>query len=121
MKNKYANTGPLRALRAAHFSWKGFKAAYKHEEAFRQEVFLFIILTPVAFWLGENGVEVAIMVGSMVLILITELLNTGIENVVDRIGTEYHKLSGRAKDIASAAVFISLANFWLMWGLVLLY
>ena len=109
------------AIKAAKFSWQGFKAAFSHEEAFRQEIFLFLILAPIGFWLGDTGIEKAILIGSLVLVLIIELLNTGVEVAIDRIGMEKHELSGRAKDIGSAAVFISLANVWLMWTLVLFF
>ena len=81
---------------------KGFRSTYKNEEAFRQEVLLLIILAPLGLWLGDNGVEKALLVGPLLIVLIVELLNSAIESVVDRISTENHKLSGRAKDQGSA-------------------
>jgi diacylglycerol kinase (ATP) len=109
-----------RLYHATIYSWQGFKAAYKSEEAFRQEVFLCIVLLPLGFYLGQNGVERAILIGAVLLIPIVELLNTGIEVLTDRVGTEHHKLSGRAKDIGSAAVLLSLINATVVWGLVLI-
>ena len=85
-------------------SLKGFKATWLHEEAFRQEVMLFIFAAPLGLWLGKTVVEKALLLGSILLVLIVELLNTGIEIVVDRISFERHELSGRAKDVGSAAV-----------------
>ncbi len=108
-----------RVFRAFHFSIKGLRAAFRKEAAFRQELLLVLLALPLALWLGDSGVERALMAGSAMLVLIVELLNTGIENVVDRIGPERHKLSGRAKDMGSAAVFVALVNAALVWGLVL--
>ncbi|HUL12374.1 MAG TPA: diacylglycerol kinase [Methylococcaceae bacterium] len=113
-------TGLARILAAFSNSMKGFAAAWRCEEAFRQEVCLFVVTTPLAFWLGENGVEKALLFGSMLLVLIVELLNTGIEIVVDRISFERHELSGRAKDVGSAAVLLSLVLAGAVWLLVLL-
>ncbi|MDZ7640490.1 MAG: diacylglycerol kinase [Desulfurivibrio sp.] len=111
----------LRRLRKAWgWSFKGLASALRYEEAFRQEVFLFCLLAPVAFFLGEDGIARALMIGSLLLVLIVELLNTAVESVVDRIGSESHPLSGRAKDVGSAAVFLALANVILVWTLVLL-
>lgn len=112
--------GMRRILLAAGYSWKGLRAAFRKEAAFRQELILVLAALPLAIWLGETGLERAALVGSVMLVLIVELLNTGIENVVDRVGTERHKLSGRAKDMGSAAVFVALLNAALVWGLVLL-
>jgi diacylglycerol kinase (ATP) len=97
----------------------GLRAALRNEAAFRQEAALCVVLTPIALWLGGSGVERALMVGSLALVLVTELLNSAVEAVVDRIGPEHHELSGRAKDIGSAAVFFSLANVVAVWLLVL--
>lgn len=113
------NTGIKRILLATGYSFSGFKAAFVHEAAFRQELLLFIILAPCAFWLGESRLAIAIMIGSLFLVLITELLNSAIEAVVDRISDEHHTLAGRAKDIASAAVFLSLANVVVVWTIIL--
>ena len=109
------NTGLTRIIKAAQYSWQGFRAAYKHEEAFRQEVWLIIPAIPLALWFGENGVEKALMIGSVLLLLIVELLNSAVEAVVDRTGMEPHKLSGRAKDMGSAAVTLAILNAILIW------
>lgn len=116
---KGEHKGPFRFIKAAQYSWKGLKASFKHEEAFRQELFLVIILAPIALWLGETGVERALMLGSLLLVLIVELLNSAVEAEVDRHGTEFNKLAGRAKDMGSAAVMISLINVAVIWGLIL--
>ncbi len=102
------NTGMLRVIKAAGYSMDGLKAAWHHESAFRQELTLAIALIPFAWWLAENWIQFLIMVISCVLVLVTELLNTAIETVVDRVGIEQNPLAGRAKDIASAAVAIAL-------------
>ena len=109
------NTGLKRILKAGQYSWQGFRAAYRHEEAFRTEVWLLCISVPLALWLGENGIERALMIGSVLLVLIVELLNSAVEAVVDRTGLEPHKLSGRAKDMGSAAVSLALLNAVLIW------
>ena len=103
-----------------HCSYIGLTAAYRNEEAFRQELLLSLVLFPVACWLGDNNVERALLAGSLLLLLIVELLNTAVEVVVNRIGIERHELSGRAKDLGSAAVFMAIANTAAVWLLVLL-
>lgn len=108
-----------RLYHATIYSWQGFKAAYKSEEAFRQEVFLCVVLIPPGLYLGNNGIERALLLGSVLLIPIVELLNTGIEVLTDRVGTDHHELSGKAKDIGSAAVLLSLINATVVWTLVL--
>ncbi|CAA6808732.1 MAG: Diacylglycerol kinase (EC [uncultured Thiotrichaceae bacterium] len=113
------NKGVARLLKAAQFSWQGFRAAYKHEEAFKQEVLILLIAVPLALWLGDDGVEKALMIGSLLLLLIVELLNSAIESAIDRIGTERHELSGRAKDMGSAAVLLATINAILVWFLML--
>lgn len=113
------HTGITRLIKATQYSWQGFKAAYHHEEAFRQEVMLAIVTIPLGFYLGDNGIERALLVGSILLIMIVELLNTGIEAVTDRVGTEHHELAGRAKDIGSSAVLLSLIFAAVVWVLVL--
>lgn len=113
------NRGFLRFIEAAKFSAQGLKAAYKHEEAFRQEVWLGLILTPIAFYIASTGIELALLLGSLILVLIVELLNSAIESVVDRIGPEIHELSGRAKDIGSAAVSFALLNVVIIWGCII--
>jgi diacylglycerol kinase (ATP) len=100
-------------------SWKGFKGAFKAEEAFRQEVGLAVVLIPLGLYLGKTSVERALLVASVFLVLIVELLNTGIETVVDRIGLERHELSGLAKDVGSMAVLFSITSLLVVWGLVL--
>jgi diacylglycerol kinase (ATP) len=116
---KPGDTGITRVIKATSYSFRGLHACFKHEAAFRQELALFIILAPLGLWLGHGAVEQVLLVGCLILVLIVELLNTGIEAVVDRFGGELHELSGRAKDIGSAAVFISLANVLVIWGLIL--
>ena len=100
-------------------SWKGFKGAFKAEEAFRQEVGLAIVLIPLGLYLGKTNIERALLIASVFLVLIVELLNTGIETVVDRIGLERHELSGLAKDVGSMAVLFSITSLLVVWGLVL--
>lgn len=111
-------TGLDRILHAALFSMKGLKAAWKHEAAFRQEVALCLLMIPGAFWVGGNAVERSLLIGSCVLVLIVELLNSGIEAITDRVGTDHHELSGQAKDLGSAAVLVSLILAGLIWGLI---
>ena len=115
------NTGITGIIKAAKFSWQGFKAAYKHEEAFRQEFFLAIVLIPVGLFIGQGGVEKALLVSSVVLLLLVEILNSAIEAVVDRFGGEIHELSGRAKDMGSSAVFLAVVYLVVIWGLILLF
>lgn len=113
------NTGFRRIVNATFFSFAGLKAAWRNEAAFRQEVLLALVLTPTAFWLGRSAVERALLVGTCWLVLIVELLNSAVEATVDRVGTDHHKLSGRAKDLGSAAVFVSLMLTLLVWVLVI--
>lgn len=114
------NHGLTRVLKAAGHSWAGLRAAFRHEAAFRQELLLVAVGLPLALWLGETGVERALLVGSLGLILVVELLNSGIEAAIDRFGGEQHKLSARAKDMASAAVMITILNAALVWLLILI-
>ncbi|PPC87319.1 MAG: diacylglycerol kinase [Methylotenera sp.] len=114
-------TGLRRLFNAFGYSVDGFKAAYKHEDAFRQEVLLSVILTPLAFYLGNSAIEIALMIASVLLVLIVELLNSAIEAVVDRVSIERHELAKRAKDIGSAAVFIALLIMVVVWCLILFY
>ena len=111
--------GVRRLLNAVRNSWGGFKGAWREEEAFRQEILAGIVLVPLALWLGENGIERALMLGSLFVVLIVELLNSSIEATVDRIGTERHTLSGLAKDLGSAAVAVALLLVVVVWSLVL--
>ena len=117
--SKPGKQGIARVIDAAGYSWAGLNAAFKHEAAFRQELALLIMLTPLALWLGDSGVERALLTGSLLLVLIAELFNSAIEAVVDRFGGERHELSGRAKDIGSAAVLLSLVMVAITWGTVL--
>ena len=120
MRKKKA-AGIARIIRAAVYSCQGLSACYKSEEAFRQELALAAVLLPLGLWLGDTGVERALLAGSVLMVLTAELINTGVEYVVDRIGAEYHELSGKAKDIVSAAVLLALLNLALVWALVLLF
>lgn len=116
---KPGETGLRRIISATTYSMKGFRFAWKHEAAFRQELILCILLIPLGLWLGDNAVERSLLIGVCLITLIVELLNTGIEAVVDRVGNEYHKLAGSAKDLGSAAVFISLLTAVVVWTLIL--
>jgi diacylglycerol kinase (ATP) len=113
------NTGFRRLINATFFSIAGLRAAWRNEAAFRQECALAAVLTPAAFWVGQTAVERSLLIGTCWLVLVVELLNSAVEAVVDRVGTDHHKLSGRAKDLGSAAVFVSLALTALVWGLIL--
>ncbi|MDJ0940804.1 MAG: diacylglycerol kinase [Woeseiaceae bacterium] len=115
---KPGNTGLRRIVRATKYSAQGFAHAWKHEAAFRQELTITLILVPFAIWLGRTPVERLMLIGSCVLVLIVELLNSAIEATVDRFGGEVHELSGRAKDLASAAVFVSLVVVAAVWATV---
>ena len=116
---KPGKTGLERIIDAAGYSIKGLRFAWKNEAAFRQESLLALALIPAACWIGGNAVQKALLIGSCLIVLIVELLNTGIEAVVDRISDEYHTLAGSAKDLGSAAVFISLVQVVAVWGLVI--
>jgi diacylglycerol kinase (ATP) len=113
-------TGLLRLFRAFGNSLKGFAGAFREEAAFRQELGLAVVVIPLGLWLGRSGVERALLVAPMLLVLVVELLNSAIEAVVDRVGLERHPLSGLAKDIGSAAVLLSFVLLGCTWGLVLL-
>ncbi|MFC1748415.1 diacylglycerol kinase [Pseudomonadota bacterium] len=118
---KPGKTGVARILDAAGYSWLGLKAAYKYEAAFRQECFLLLLLTPLALWLGDGGVEYALLIGCLLIVLLAELVNSAIEAVVDRVSSEHHELAGRAKDIGSAVVFMAMINSTIVWGFVLFF
>jgi len=117
-------TGLDRIVRAAGYSWSGLRSAYREEAAFRQETWLALPLLPAAFWIGRGWVEITLLAGSVLLVLIVELLNSAIEAVVDRVSTERHDLSKRAKDYGSAAVLFALllcggawvGAVWSRWG-----
>lgn len=117
---KPGKTGFSRIFDAFGYSWSGYKAGYQNEAAFREELFLGVILTPVAIYFAETSVELAILLGSLFLVLITELLNSGIEAIVDRVSDEHHELSGRAKDLGAAAVMTALINVIVIWAIILI-
>lgn len=111
-------TGLRRIILAAYYSWAGLQTAWRHEAAFRQEVGLVVLLIPLAVWLGENATQRALLIAVLLLVWITELLNSAIEAAIDRFGAERHPLSGQAKDLGSAAVFIALLLVVVVWSLV---
>ena len=111
--------GLTHAWHAARIALQGLRAAFRHEEAFRQEVFIAAIAIPVALLLPASPLGKALMISSILLVLIVELLNSALEAAVDHTSLEQHPLAKRAKDIASAAVFLSLVNVLMVWGLVL--
>lgn len=113
-------TGLRRVWNAMFYSIEGLKAAYRHEDAFRQEFWLAVVLIPLALLLPASGLGKALMIASVLLVLIVELLNSAIEATVDRVSLDHHRLAKRAKDIGSAAVMISLLNVAIVWLLVLL-
>jgi diacylglycerol kinase (ATP) len=113
-------TGLARILNAVGYSWAGLRAAFQHEDAFRQEVFLLLPLMPLAIYLGDSGIERALMVASLLGVLIVELLNSAVEAAVDRVSLERHPLIKRAKDMGSAAVMIALLNVVVVWALAIL-
>jgi diacylglycerol kinase (ATP) len=118
---KKGSTGFFRIIKAAGYSWKGVCAAYRHEAAFRQEVWLCSVMIPLGLYLGDNGIEKALLVSSVILLPLIEILNSALEAVVDRFGEERHELSGRAKDMASAAVVFAFVLTAVVWVLVLFF
>ena len=112
--------GLRHVLVAARYSWQGLRTAWRKEEAFRQEVIVAVVAVPAALFIGESALERALLIAVVLQVLMVELLNTGIENVVDRIGADRHKLSGRAKDVGSAAVLMAIVIAAVVWGMVLL-
>ena len=111
--------GPRGIYRAFLWSMKGLRAAWLHESSFRLEVVAFCVLGPLGLWLGQSGVERALLVGSLMLVMSMELLNSAAEAIIERYGAEFHELAGRAKDMGSAAVFVLMMNVLLCWGLIL--
>jgi len=109
---------PSRILKATIWSMQGLRAAWLHESSFRLEVYLFVILAPLGWWLGHSAIERGLLIGSMLLVLSIELLNSAIEAVIERFGDEFHEVAGRAKDMGSAAVFVLMVNVLLVWGLI---
>jgi len=103
---------------AVIYSWAGLKAAWDNEMAFRTEVIVIALIMPIGIWIGETAVQWALLIGSSMLVLITELLNSAVENVVDRIGREHHLLSKQAKDLGSAAAGVSMLTAVVVWGLI---
>lgn len=112
-------TGLRRLINAFGYSMDGFRAAYQHEDAFRQEVRLALVLIPLALLLESYSVHRILMIASVLLVMIVELLNSAVEAVVDRVSIERHALAKRAKDIGSAAVLLALVNLVVVWGLIL--
>ena len=112
-------TGLRRVWNALHYSMAGLQAAFRHEDAFRQELLLSVLLISASFFLPVSGLGRALMIGSVFLVLIVELLNSAVEAVVDRVSLEHHNLSKRAKDVGSAAVLLSLINVVVVWACVL--
>ncbi|MDH4124837.1 MAG: diacylglycerol kinase [Gammaproteobacteria bacterium] len=115
---KPGNTGFKRLFNATLFSWQGYSAAWKNEAAFRQELALVVVLAPLAIWLGQTALERAVLIGCLMIVLIVELLNSAIEAAIDRHGNEQNELSGRAKDLGSAAVLTSLVLVAVVWALI---
>jgi diacylglycerol kinase (ATP) len=121
MDNPHKSKAGLRRIwNTIGYSMDGLRAAYQHEVAFRQEVWLALVLIPLALWLPASHIGRALMIGSVLLVLLVELLNSAIEAIVDRVSLERHELAKRAKDIGSAAVMVSLVNVVAIWTLVLL-
>ncbi|MBZ0093687.1 MAG: diacylglycerol kinase [Sulfuricellaceae bacterium] len=120
MESPYKGKRGLKRLwNALFYSWAGLQAAYKNEDAFRQEVMLAVILIPLACFVPASAIGKVLLIGSVLLLLIVELLNSAIEATVDRISLENHSLAKRAKDIGSAAVLLTLFNLALVWGMIL--
>ncbi|MBK4714864.1 MULTISPECIES: diacylglycerol kinase [Tenebrionibacter/Tenebrionicola group] len=109
------NTGFTRIIKAAGYSWKGFKAAWRNEAAFRQEGIAAVIAIAIACWLNVDGVTRVLLIGSVVLVMVVEMLNSAIEAAIDRIGSDFHALSGRAKDMGSAAVLLAIMLAVFVW------
>ncbi|MGH8140145.1 MAG: diacylglycerol kinase [Steroidobacteraceae bacterium] len=118
--DRYKPRGGLRVVRALGSSLRGLRGAFREEAAFRQELAIAVIVIPLGLWLGHSGIERALLIGPMLLTLVVELINSAIEATVDRIGFERHTLAGLAKDIGSAAVFVSFVLLGTVWLLVLL-
>lgn len=115
----HAPRSPFRAWQAFLWSLQGLRATWQVESSFRLEIYLFCFLAPLAVWLGETDVERVLLIGSMMIVLVIEVLNSAVEAVVDRWGEEHHELAGRAKDMGSAAVFLSDINVLICWGFLL--
>jgi diacylglycerol kinase (ATP) len=109
---------PSRILLATKWSLQGLRAAWLHESSFRLEVVLFLFVGPLGWYFGQSGIERALLIGSCLLVMSIELLNSSIEAVIERYGAEHHELAGRAKDMGSAAVFVLMMNVILVWALI---
>jgi len=118
-KGSIAPRGPVRILHAMRWSLNGLRQCWRFESSFRLEVYLVVLLAPLGVWLGASGIERALLVGSLLLVLGFEVMNSALEAVVDRWGPEWNELAGRAKDMGSAAVFIVMVNVLLVWGMIL--
>ncbi len=116
----WINRNVMHLLWATRYSLAGLRTAFRHEQAFRQEAAVLVVVVPAGLWLGKSGVERALLIGSWILVMIVELMNSAIEAVVDRIGSERHELAGRAKDLGSAAVFCAIVLAIVVWILVLI-
>lgn len=116
---KPGNTGITRIIKAFGFSMQGLRASWKHESAFRQETLLALVLLPAAFWLASTPAELMILLITLFIVVITEVLNSAVEAVVDRVSDDHHQLAGRAKDMGSAAVFLSLVMTAVVWGVLI--
>ncbi|PCI59852.1 MAG: diacylglycerol kinase [Gammaproteobacteria bacterium] len=114
--NKVNGTGIMRIFKAANCSYKGFKAAFKYESAFRQELALTIFLLPFSFYLAQSNLHHIMLIASLLFLLFSEIINSAIEALADKITLEHDELIGRAKDLASAGVFIALILLWIIWG-----
>lgn len=117
----YKNSGATRVFKAAYYSYKGILSAIRYEAAFRQELIIALVLIPLAFWVDVTKLERLALIAVVVMVLVVELLNSGIEAVVDRVGVEHHELAGRAKDMGSAAVFLCLLFCAFVWGFILFW
>ncbi len=119
-KSALKQRGLMRFWLATKYSWKGAKAAYREEPAFQYEVHAAVVLVPLAIWLAESFAGATVMIASVLFVMLVELINSALEAVVDRIGPERHELSGRAKDLGSAAVFLAICIAILVWTAVLI-
>ncbi len=117
-KQSHVPRGPVGVWWALLWSLKGLKAAWYTEASFRLEVCLFAVLAPLGWWLGDTAIERVLLIGSMLLVVSAELLNSAIETLIERYGAEHHELAGRAKDMGSAAVFVLMLNVILVWSMI---
>lgn len=119
MEKTTSKNGWVRLWNATGYSFKGLAAAFRNEQAFRLETYLLLGIAPLAIYLGEDNLERALLISSWLIVMLAELVNSAIEATIDRFGGEHHELSGRAKDIGSAVVFVALVLFAVMWGFLL--